>query len=238
MPGPLAPVAIFAGPGAVAAAKHLAVRAATSPGVTSATLTSVLFYWAFQKLPDWVKEDISFKNLLKNREDLSKEQFVGLLSVVDKLQNIASNIKELDTDIPQLHAALLAFIQLSGQNKLQQLDLHRPVGNTRGETTVKEDREDISACSSSTTSTDANRSSSRISTTITRDSIYESAGNALDLSTLRSSEIQNALKMATFAYYEDSKVCPFRWYITRVLRVCVCVHAFSFSQHAGTNGAI
>jgi len=206
MPGPLAPVAIFVGPGAVAAAKHLAVRAATSPGVTSATLTSVLFYWAFQKLPDWVKEDISFKNLLKNREDLSKEQFVGLLSVVDKLQNIASNIKELDTDIPQLHAALLAFIQLSGQNKLQQLDFHRPVGNTRGETTVKEDREDLSACSSSTTSTNANRSSSRISTTITRDSIYESAGNALDLSTLRSSEIQNALKMATFAYYEDSKM--------------------------------
>jgi hypothetical protein len=138
---------------------------------------------------------------------------------------------------------LLAFIQLSGQNKLQQLNYHRPVGNTIGEPAVNDNSEDLSACSSSTTSTTANSSSSRISTTITRDSVYESAGNALDLSTLRSSEIQNALKMATFAYYEDSKVCQFRWYITRVLRVCVyvcvCVCTLSvFSQHAGTNGTI
>ena len=198
MPVPLGPAAILAGPGAVAACKHLAYRAATSPSVTSASLTAILFYYLFQKLPDWVKDDISFKFFLKNT-DRSKEEFMGLFSVVEKLQKIASNIQELDTDIPQLHAALLAFIQLSGQNKLKQLKI-----------TITDDLEDQSACSSSTTSITATSCRSPTLPTITRDYLYESAGNALDLSTLRSSEIQNALKMATFAYYEDSKVCSSR----------------------------
>lgn len=119
---------------------------------------------------------------------------MGLFSVVEKLQKIASNIQELDTDIPQLHAALLAFIQLSGQNKLKQLKM-----------SINDDLEDQSACSSSTTSIMATSCSSPILPTITRDYLYESAGNALNLSSLRSDEIQNALKMATFSYYEDSK---------------------------------
>lgn len=193
MPGPLGPPAVLllAGPGAVATAKHLAYRAATSPSVTSATVTAVLFYWAFQKLPEWVKDDISFKNLLENNEELSKEEFVGLFSVVEKLHNVASNIQELDTDIPQLHAAMLAFIQLSGQMKLQQqLDYHQSKEERKGETTVNDD-----SCNSP------------VSTTITRDSLYESAGNAVDMSILRSNEIQNALQLATFAYYTDFEVC-------------------------------
>ena len=197
MPGPLGPAAIFAGPGAVAAAKHLAYHAATSPTVTSATLTAVLFYWGFQKLPDWVKEDISFRNLLKNRKEVSKEELAGLFSVVEKLQNIASNIQELDTDIPQLHAALLAFIQLSGQNKIRQVDYHHSsIGDDIGGTA---NHCDDQSCSSST-------STSTPTMAITRDSLYENAGNALDLSSLRSDEIQTALQMATFAYYEDSEV--------------------------------
>uniref|UniRef100_A0A7S0TAJ9 sn-1-specific diacylglycerol lipase n=1 Tax=Pseudo-nitzschia delicatissima TaxID=44447 RepID=A0A7S0TAJ9_9STRA len=198
MPGPLGPAAALVGPGAVAAAKHLAVRAATSPSVTSSTLTAVLFYWSFQKLPDWVKDDISFRNLLKNHEELSKEEFVGLFSVVEKLQKIASNIKDLDINIPQLHAAVLAFIQLSGQTKLLQVN-YRQI-NTAGDddATANDDndddkRDDQSACSSS----------SQLSTTITRDHLYESAGKSLELSSLRSIEIQSSLKMATFAYYED-----------------------------------
>lgn len=192
MPGPLGPPAVLllAGPGAVATAKHLAYRAATSPSVTSATVTAVLFYWAFQKLPEWVKDDISFKNLLENNEELSKEEFVGLFSVVEKLHNVASNIQELDTDIPQLHAAMLAFIQLSGQMKLQQqLDYHQSKEERKGETTVNDD-----SCNSP------------VSTTITRDSLYESAGNAVDMSILRSNEIQNALQLATFAYYTDFEI--------------------------------
>ena len=206
MPGPLGPAAVLAGPGAVAAAKHLAFRAATSPSVTSTTLTAVLFYWSFRRLPNWVKDDISFKNLLKNRTDLSKDEFVGLFSVVEKLQKMASNMKDLDIDIPQLHAALLAFIQLSGQNKLKQLKYHRSKGNNRDKAVVDDNPDDTSVCSSSTTSTTPK-------TSITRDYLYESAGKTLELSSLRSKEIQNGLKMTLFSYYEDPEVC-----ITRIFR--------------------
>ena len=211
MPGPLGPAAVLAGPGAVAAAKHLAVRAATSPGVTSATLTAVLFYWAFGKLPDWVKRDISFRNMLQNRSDLTQEEFEGLFSVVDKLQKIASNIQDLDTDIPQLYAALLAYIQLSGQNKLQQVDYHRSITTSQCESTANHDLDNKSECSSTSSSTIENGRDLPEFTTSTRDSLYESAGQPLDLSSLRSDDIQNALKMATFAYYEDSEVCSFRF---------------------------
>ena len=226
MPGPLGPAAVFAGPGAVAAAKHLAHRAAaaTSPAVTSSTLTAVLFYWSFQKLPDWVKEDISFKNLLQNREDLSREEFVGLISVVEKLQKIGSNIKDLDIDIPQLHAALLAFIQLCGQHKLQQINSHRCIGSPRAGTAVNNKVGDLSLCSSSMTSTTAESCSSLISTTVTRDSLYESAGKTLDIPSVRSSEIQDALKMATLAYYEDAKVCLF------CCESNLCCPSFSFGR--------
>ena len=220
MPGPLGPAAIIAGPGAVAAAKHLAHRAATSPTVTSATLSTILFYWSFQKLPDWVKDDISFRNLLKNRGELSKEEFVGLFSVVEKLQKIASNINDLDVNIPQLHAALLAFIQLSGQNKLLQVNYRQSIKTIRDHATISAEHDDSSACSSSTTSTAANSCSSQLSNTITRDYLYESAGNAFDISSLHSTEIRSGLQMSVFAYYEDPKVwlffvtCIFSCWIT------------------------
>jgi len=204
MPGPLGPAAILAGPGAVATAKHLAFRAATSPGVTSATLTALVFYWTSQKLPDWVKKDICFQNLLQNRKDISTEELVGLYSVVEKLQNVASNIQELDTDIPQLHAALLAFIQLSGQIKIQQVkencSLSDCADGKAANTDHIHDKQSLKFLSSTSTYT------SQMTTTITRDSLYETAGNTVNVSSLRSNEIQNALQLATFAYYEDSEI--------------------------------
>ena len=209
MPGPLGPAVILAGPGAVAAAKHLAFRAATSPGVTSATLTALVFYWTSQKLPDWVKKDICFQNLLQNRNDISTEELEGLYSVVEKLQNVASNIQELDTDIPQLHAALLAFIQLSGQFKIQQVGDYCSLPDCADGKTANcdhiHDKQSLNFSSSTSTYT------SQMTTTITRDSLYETAGNTVDLSSLRSNEIQNALQLATFAYYEDSEVRSFRY---------------------------
>eukprot|EP00536_Pseudo-nitzschia_multiseries_P003658 jgi/Psemu1/236880/estExt_Genewise1.C_570071 len=211
------------GPGAVAAAKHLAVRAATvatSPGVTSATLSALVIYWAFQKLPDWVKKDISFRNLLKNRTDVSTEELEGLYSVVEKLRNVAGNIQELDIDIPQLHAALLAFVQLSGQIKIRQIEDYRSVMSDGGDertgddcdtdTTrqVSDDQQesanDASACSIHISA--ASACVSEISpVTSTRDSLYETAGDLVELSRFRSNEIQNALRLATFAYYESSE---------------------------------
>jgi hypothetical protein len=207
MPGP---AAFLAGPGAIAAAKHIAVhamhfaRTVDITTATSASMTAFLFYWFFQKLPDWVKEDISFRNLLKNRTDVSKKELAGLWSVIEKLQHMAGNISELDTDIPQLHASLLAFIQLSGQIKLRQIEHYHRCSKgdyTAGQSVNKEatDGNDQSRSSSPQTKT----------TTTIRDSLYETAGKPLDLSNLRSNEIQNALRMATFAYYEDSEVCSF-----------------------------
>ena len=207
MPGPLGPAAIF-GPGAVAAAKHLAVRAATSPSVTSATMTMIMFVWAFRKLPKWVRDDISFKNFVKNREDLSKDD---LFSVIEKLQELASKINELDTEIPQIHAALLAFVQLSGQTKLQQIEYYRSMKKGGGVVSMRDrdNCQDLLASSSSTESTSMDSYSSQTSIPTTRDDLYQSAGIPLDLSQVRSIEVQTALKMATFAYYEDSEVCFF-----------------------------
>lgn len=192
---------------------------ATSPGVTSATLSALVFYWAFQKLPDWVKEDISFRNLLKNREDVSKEELEGLCSVVEKLQNVASNIQELDTDIPQIHAALLAFVQLSGQIKVQQLKEHHSLrngGDERASDPIRNgsserDKDDDSDSDSSSVCT-SSCTSEIFPTTFTRDSLYETAGNSVDLSSLRTDDIQYALRLATFAYYESSEVRYDRWY--------------------------
>mmetsp|Transcript_66536 Transcript_66536/g.74532 ORF Transcript_66536/g.74532 Transcript_66536/m.74532 type:complete len:555 (+) Transcript_66536:169-1833(+) len=197
MPGP---AVFFVGPGAVLAAKHMAwhamhiASAADITTLTSASFAAYLFYWGFQHLPAWVKEDISFRNLLKNRTDVSKEELMGLFSVVEKLQHVAGNISELDTDIPQLHASLLAFIQLSGQIKQQQIN-------------QRDSKEDVgqSMDTEAMDGDDQFRHSFPQTTTTIRDSLYETAGKALDISTLRSDEIQNALRMATFAYYEDSE---------------------------------
>eukprot|EP00957_Ditylum_brightwellii_P026607 2012319-Ditylum_brightwellii.AAC.1 len=180
MPGP---AAILVGPGAVATAKAMAYHAASLPNVGSATLTTGLFYWGFQRLPDWVKQDISFRGLLKNRKDVSKEELEGLFSVLEKLQSMVSNVQELDTDIPQLHAAMLAFIQLSGQIKISQVE------------------------NGSFTKTQSHvQSTYTPPLTTTRDSLYETAGNALNISTLRSDEIKLSLKMATYAYYDSSEI--------------------------------
>ena len=135
---------------------------------------------------------------------------MGLFSVVEKLQKIASNIQDLDIDIPQLHAALLAYVQLSGQNKLQQLKYHHQSSKQkrRNEAAVNEDDkcDDASMGSSSTTSTTANSCCLHMSTSITWDYLYKSAGNPLELSSLCLSEIRDGAKKALLAYYEDPEV--------------------------------
>ncbi|KAG7359924.1 lipase class 3 [Nitzschia inconspicua] len=178
MPGP----AILAGPGAIAAAKHLAFQVATSVDATtvgSAALAVFLLYWCFHKLPDWIKKDISFRNLLRNRQEISKEEITGLVSVLEKIQHMMESIQEMDhahTEIPQLHAALLAFIQVSGQLKLEQIKAVNRVESTRKRKITM------------------------------RDSVYQSSGRTVPISKLRSDENQTALTLSTWAYYEDSMI--------------------------------
>jgi hypothetical protein len=126
MPAPVA----FAVPGAMAAAKHMALQASIYVDVTtftSATFAAILSQWLWKKLPFWIKEDISFRNLLGNKDEVTREELSHLGSVVDKLQELARSAKDVDAAIPQLHAAVLAFIQLSGQIKLAQSKVEEPL---------------------------------------------------------------------------------------------------------------
>jgi len=114
--------------------------------LSSATLAAwlVRYFWR-TKVPDWAKEDVSFRNLLLRRKkpstttittadgecerdgDLSASQkeereMSNLSSVLEKLQALVDSV-QLDDDHPtmlQQHAALLAFVQLSVQIKKQE----------------------------------------------------------------------------------------------------------------------
>jgi hypothetical protein len=128
MPSP----AVLAMPGAIHAAKHVAMHAAACVDVTaltSATFAAILAQWLWKRLPVWIKEDISFRNLLKNRDQVTREELSHLGSVVDKLQELA-NSSSVKADIPQLHAAVLAYIQLSGQLKLAQIENQEEMDET------------------------------------------------------------------------------------------------------------
>jgi hypothetical protein len=240
MPGPAGVVIL--GPGAVAAAKHLAFQVATSVDVTtfaSATTLTVLFCWCFSKLPDWVRNDLSYRNLLRNRQGISKEEITGLLSVVDKIQELAKSIKELHNvadEIPQLHAAVLAFIQVSGQLKLQQINNVKNNLKRRRQKTKRqrqqqqqrrrpqrpqdeETRDDEDDDDGDIVSTEHQQGSSTTTTTTPRDSSYQSAGDTIDINELRCEELQTALTMSTWAYYEDSMVRFPRFVVRRILRL-------------------
>jgi hypothetical protein len=210
MPGPPVGVVLL-GPGAVAAAKHVAFQISTVVDLqtfASAATLSILCYWCFSRLPDWVRNDLSYRNLLRNRKDVSKEEISGLITVVDKIQQFLKSIKEgqnmeLD-DIPQLHAAVLAFIQVSGQLKLQQINR---VNNNRKRQRQEERGDDHNGDDDDTSMQQPQKVKASATADATpRDSVYEAAGNAVDINELRSEELQTALIMSTWAYYEDSMV--------------------------------
>eukprot|EP00980_Cylindrotheca_fusiformis_P002239 scaffold517_cov119-Cylindrotheca_fusiformis.AAC.22 len=116
MPGPAA----FAMPGAVVAAKNMAFHAslyADASTFASAAFSAMLAQWIWKTCPVWLKEDISFKNLLGKSGTVEKEDLSHFGDIVNKLGELAKSSKEIDIVVPQLHAALLAYIQLTGQIK-------------------------------------------------------------------------------------------------------------------------
>lgn len=208
MPGPAAVLAV---PGAVVAAKHLAFKAAASVDVSavgSATFAAVLVHWVWKKIPNWVKEDISFRNLLKDRkgDTMSGDELVGLFSVIQKIQNLTSSIQDVDVEIPQLHAAVLAYIQLSGQLKLKQIQQYVKNKRVRSQKVQAVETLDDSNKSRDDENDGPITTESATTTTITRDEAYENAGESLPLSAVRSEELRDALTMATWAYHEDSTI--------------------------------
>lgn len=151
MPPPVA----FAVPGAIATAKHMAMHASTYlfdvTSFTSATFAAILAQWFWKRLPDWIKEDLSFRNLILRRrrkkkkknndgdenaadddDEVSKEELSHLGSILDKLQGLVESNKTNDTTSPppQMHAALLAYIQLSGQ--LRRLQVRQSKRSRKG----------------------------------------------------------------------------------------------------------
>ncbi|CAJ1931750.1 unnamed protein product [Cylindrotheca closterium] len=125
MPGP---AGAFAMPGAVVAAKHLAIKATAYADATtfaSAAFSAMVAKWLWKTCPEWLKEDISFKHLLRTSDDVSEEDLSHLGDIVNKLDELARKSKEIDVVVPQLHAALLAYIQLTGQLKLSNLEKNK-----------------------------------------------------------------------------------------------------------------
>jgi hypothetical protein len=107
--------AAFGGPAAAAAAKTaVTVGAEMLPTISSASLAAVLVRLAWKRVPDWIREDVSFTC----PEGKSLEEMETLSSVIEKLQAmLTTGSEKLSDPVPNLYAAILAYIQLSAQLK-------------------------------------------------------------------------------------------------------------------------
>ena len=238
MPPPLA-AGFILGPGAVGAAKHVAIRAAAYIDVyaaTSASIAAILARLLWKKIPNWIKQDISFRNLLKrnnrrkrppsedftnddefgelNDSNNGREELSHLGSVIDKLAAYADAAKII-SPVPQLHAAVLAYIQLSGQLKLKQQELQN---SERQEITKNEERSHKEArfgnMVEDSDEADADHDHVEDEPPILqeqqsqhfRDTMYRTAGEAVSLQDViyNNVELQESLNFATWAYYEDT----------------------------------
>lgn len=102
-------------PAAAAAAKTaMVVGAEVLPTVSSASLAAVLMKLAWNRVPDWIKEDVSFQK--RSTDDTEEEE--RLSSVIEKLQALlATGSAKLTQPVPNLYAAILAYVQLTAQLK-------------------------------------------------------------------------------------------------------------------------
>lgn len=139
MPGPAAAALIM--PGAMAAAKRMAWEASVymaSPEaahLTSAAFAAFLAQWLWKRIPQWIREDISFRALIRSSNGKSdsrnqRDELSHLASVLESFTRVAQSIEKLH-NIPQIHATVLAYIQWSGQIKLAQLRNEIPIPKTR-----------------------------------------------------------------------------------------------------------
>ena len=197
MPGP---AAVFAVPAGLMAMKRLALRVSAyycTPEVASAatvaTLTTLVAKYIWAQIPHWIKEDISFRtifwsNYKKNDKEAAdekdddemetREELTHLSSILQSIHRYTKSMEEGAVEIPQFHAAVLAYIQWSRTMKYHQLLQHSQQQNTLQATNY---------------------------TTIPRDLGYETAGTAVDLEEeVRTLVHQEALEFATWAYHRDS----------------------------------
>ena len=122
------PVALFFGPAAI----HGAYIAAST--ISSTTLAAVLAKQLWKKLPAWIREDPAFRSfsrqhsgggssLLTSSGDDETEEMATLGNVILKLEDmittaarkLASGGRSATLTPAQLHASILAYVQLSNQ---------------------------------------------------------------------------------------------------------------------------
>jgi hypothetical protein len=110
---------VLLGPATAAAAKAVAYECL--PAVSSALVGSILVKSAWNRLPEWIREDIAFHNNNNNHHhresSLSSERNIERLSTVwEKIQAWLESASEpLKTPVPHLWAALLIYCQLCSQ---------------------------------------------------------------------------------------------------------------------------
>lgn len=112
----------------LAASKQAALSAAGSVDAytaSSAALAYVLARLAWQRVPEWIKEDVAVRNLLprSKRDDANSAnatlELANVASVIEKLQALlvsgSENILSFSEPVPYLHASILAYVQLAAQ---------------------------------------------------------------------------------------------------------------------------
>ena len=87
-------------------------------GTADAALAFVLVKLAWNRLPEWIKEDVGVQNLFRTDEKATSLELTSLVSVIEKLQALFATASEkLSEDVPFLYATVLAQIQLAAQLK-------------------------------------------------------------------------------------------------------------------------
>lgn len=88
------------------------------PAVTSASVAAILARLLWKRLPDWVKEDVSFRN----NSSESSSDVERLAAVLDRIQAwIEACSEQLQRPVPHLYASFLIYWQLMAQHQRQRL---------------------------------------------------------------------------------------------------------------------
>lgn len=133
------PLPLAVGSLTLAASKQALVQAAASVssyevGVASTTAATayVLARLAWNRIPSWIKDDVSFQNLIRNEKGRLVEPNTGadaadnmsntLTSIVEKVHLLLQsaghrlqNFHDDDVPVPNLYASLILYMQLAAQ---------------------------------------------------------------------------------------------------------------------------
>ena len=113
---PVPPAMFVLGGPKLMAAKTVAFE--MLPAVTSASVAAILARLLWKRLPDWVKEDVSFRN----NSSESSSDVERLAAVLDRIQAwIEACSEQLQRPVPYLYASFLIYWQLMAQQQRQRM---------------------------------------------------------------------------------------------------------------------